>query len=94
MDARAGRHVLAHVVHADIHELHRVERAAAEMRRRGGVRGAAVKVKSMRVLASDPASFTPENEAGCQEMAISTSLKAPARTMKPLAAPPSSAGQP
>ena len=48
----------------------------------------------MRVLASDSGSFTPENEAGCQEMAMSTSLKAPARTMKPLAAPPSSAGQP
>ena len=48
----------------------------------------------MRVLASDTASFTPENAAGCQEIAMSTSLNAPARTMKPFAAPPSSAGQP
>ena len=35
------RHVLAHVVHADIHQFHRVQRAAAEMRRGGGMRGAA-----------------------------------------------------
>ena len=42
MHARVGRHVLAHVVHADIHQFDRVERAAAEMRRRGGMRGAAV----------------------------------------------------
>ena len=48
----------------------------------------------MRVLASEIGSFTPEKAAGCQEIAMSTSSKAPARTMKPLAAPPSSAGQP
>ena len=48
----------------------------------------------MRVLASDSGSFTPEKAEGCQEMAMSTSEKAPSRTMKPLAAPPSSAGQP
>ncbi len=48
----------------------------------------------MRVLARLTGSFTPEKLAGCQEMAMSTSLKAPARTMKPFAAPPSSAGQP
>ena len=42
VDPRVARHVLAHVVHADIHQLHRVERAAAEMRRGGGVGGAAV----------------------------------------------------
>ena len=42
VDARVGRHVLAHVVDADVHQLHRVERAAAEMRRRRGVRGAAL----------------------------------------------------
>ena len=41
VDARVGRHVLAHVVHADIHQLDRIERAAAEMRRGGGVGGAA-----------------------------------------------------
>ncbi len=40
MDAGVARHVLAHVVDADIHQFHRVERAAAEMRRGGGMRGA------------------------------------------------------
>src|SRR5271154_6810552 len=44
----------------------------------------------MRVLASEIASLTPENAAGCQEMATSTSLNTPARAIKPLAAPPSS----
>src|ERR1700722_11780477 len=39
MDARRRGHVLAHVVHADIHELDGVERAAPEMRRAGGMRG-------------------------------------------------------
>ena len=48
----------------------------------------------MRVLARLIASFTAAKAAGCQEMAMSTSAKAPSRTMKPLAAPPSSAGQP
>ena len=43
MDAGIARHVLAHVVDADIHQFHRVERAAAEMRRGGGMRGAAGK---------------------------------------------------
>ena len=47
-----------------------------------------------RVTASEYGALTPEKAAGCQEMAISTSSKQPARTMKPLAAPPSSAGQP
>ena len=37
VDARVARHVLAHVVDADIHQLHRVQRAAAEMRRGGGM---------------------------------------------------------
>ncbi len=41
MDAGVAWHVLAHVVDADIHQLHRVERAAAEMRRGRGMRGAA-----------------------------------------------------
>ncbi len=41
MHARVARHVLAHVVHADIHQLHRVERGAAEMRRGRRMRGAA-----------------------------------------------------
>ncbi len=40
MDAGLARHVLAHVVDADIHQFDRIERAAAEMRRGGGVRGA------------------------------------------------------
>jgi hypothetical protein len=53
-----------------------------------------VKVKSSLVLASDCASLTPANGIGCQVMAMSTSLKAPSRTMKDFAAPPSSAGQP
>ena len=48
----------------------------------------------MRVLASEIGSFTPENADGCQEIAMSTSANAPARAMKPFAAPPSSAGQP
>ena len=41
MDAGVARHVLAHVVDADIHQFDGVERAAAEMRRGGGMRGAA-----------------------------------------------------
>ena len=41
VNARVGRHVLAHVVDADIHQLDRIERAAAEMRRGRGMRGAA-----------------------------------------------------
>ena len=48
----------------------------------------------MRVLARLIASLTPAKAAGCQEIAISTSLKQPSRTMNALAAPPSSAGQP
>ena len=40
--ARRRRHVLAHIVDADIHQLDGVERAAAEMRRGGRMRGAAV----------------------------------------------------
>ena len=40
-----------------------------------------MKEKSMRVLASDIASFTPVNAHGCQEIAMSTSSNAPARTM-------------
>src|SRR4029077_2362194 len=39
MDARRRGHVLAHIVHADIHELDGVERASSEMRRAGGMRG-------------------------------------------------------
>ena len=39
MDACVGRHVFAHVVHADIHQLHRIECAAAQMRCGGGVAG-------------------------------------------------------
>ncbi len=38
--AGVAGHVLAHVVHADIHQLHRVERAAAQMGRGSGMRGA------------------------------------------------------
>ena len=41
MHARVARHVLAHVVDADIHQLDGIERAAAEMGRGGGMRGAA-----------------------------------------------------
>ena len=37
--ARAVRHVLAHVVHADIHQLRRVQRGTAQLRRGGGTRG-------------------------------------------------------
>ncbi len=40
MDAGVARHVLAHVIDADIHQLDRIQRAAAEMRRGGGMRGA------------------------------------------------------
>ena len=40
MDAGVARHVLAHVVDADIHQLDRIERAAPEMRRGRGMRGA------------------------------------------------------
>ena len=40
MDARVARHVLAHVVDADVHQLDRVERAAPEMRRCRGMRRA------------------------------------------------------
>ena len=39
--AGVARHVLAHVVDADIHQFDRIERAAAEMRRGRGMRGAA-----------------------------------------------------
>jgi aminobenzoyl-glutamate utilization protein B len=35
--------MLTHVVHTNVHQLDRIERAAAEMRRGGGMRGAAVK---------------------------------------------------
>ena len=35
----------------------------------------------MRVLASDAAGLTPENDEGCHEIATSTSPKAPARAM-------------
>ena len=42
VDPRVGGHVLAHVVHADIHQLARIERRAAEMRRRGGMRRSAM----------------------------------------------------
>jgi hypothetical protein len=41
VDARVGRHVLAHVVNADIHQFHCIGRGPAEMRRGRGVAGAA-----------------------------------------------------
>ena len=37
MDTRIRWHVFAHVIHADIHKLHRIQRTAAQMRRSGGV---------------------------------------------------------
>jgi hypothetical protein len=43
-----------------------------------------------RLIASSTRFIAP----GCQVIAMSTSAKQPARTMKVLAAPPSSAGQP
>ena len=42
MDARGRGHVLAHIVHADIHQLDRVQRAAPQMRRRRRMRRPAV----------------------------------------------------
>ena len=42
VDAGIRGHVLAHVVDADVHQLHGVERAAAQMRRGRRVRGAAL----------------------------------------------------
>jgi hypothetical protein len=36
------RHMLTHVVHTDVHQLDGIERAAAEMRRGGGMCGATV----------------------------------------------------
>ena len=53
-----------------------------------------MKTKSARVLASASGGATSQKLPGCQEIATSASAKAPARTMKALAAPPSSAGQP
>jgi hypothetical protein len=53
-----------------------------------------VKWKSISLQASETGVLTPANGPGCQEIATSTSSKQPARTMKPLAEPPSSAGQP
>ena len=43
---------------------------------------------------SGSVSLTPAKGMECQVIARSTSSKQPSRTMKPLAAPPSSAGQP
>ena len=37
MNARIGWHMFAHVIHANIHELHRIQGAAAQMRRGGSV---------------------------------------------------------
>lgn len=39
MNTGRGRHVLAHVVQADAHKLHRIERAAPEVRRHSGMGG-------------------------------------------------------
>jgi hypothetical protein len=51
-------------------------------------------MKSARVLASDGVTTTSQKLDGCQVIAMSASSKAPSRTMKAFAAPPSSAGQP
>ncbi len=45
MNACVRGHVLAHVIDADIHQLDRVERRAAKMRRSGGVAGTAGELK-------------------------------------------------
>ena len=45
VDARIGGHVLAHVVDADVHQFHRVQRRAAQMRSGGGVAGTAAEVE-------------------------------------------------
>ena len=50
MHARRRDNVLAQILHADIHQLDRVQRAAAEMRRIGGVRGNALKMKGDLII--------------------------------------------
>ena len=63
MDPRVRGHVLAHVVDADIHQLDRVERAAAEMRGGGRMRGAAaeriVDARARKALASSTRFIAP-----------------------------------
>src|SRR5712671_4387623 len=48
-----------------------------------------VKTKSARVFASEGVTTTSQKLDGCQVMAMSASSKAPERTMKVFAAPPS-----
>ena len=50
--------------------------------------------RAISLQASEIGVLTPANGPGCQQIAMSTSSKQPALTMKPLADPPSSAGQP
>ena len=94
MHAGVARHVLAHVVDADIHQFHGIERAAAEMRRGGGMRRAAGEDEIGAGVGERRRRRHFPETVGCQEMAMSASANAPARTMKAFAAPPSSAGQP
>ena len=72
--------------------------ASSALRPRWGATAACAarpaKEKSTRVLASEIAGATSQKLWGCQVIAASSSAKAPSRTMKALAAPPSSAGQP
>jgi hypothetical protein len=86
--------VLAHVVDADIHQLDRIERRAAEMRRGGGMRGAAGELKSsVDVGERDGGRDAAKGGRmpGNRDIDI---VEGAGPTMKALPAPPSSAGQP
>ncbi len=68
VDACRRRHVLAHIVDADIHQFHGIKGTAAEMRRGRSVRGAAAKVEidlvageRYRIVHSSKGSRVPAN---------------------------------
>lgn len=95
MHTRFGDHVFAQVVGADVHQLDRVERAAAQVWRSGGVRGAPAEAEvGLLVGRSAGPVMTPVAEPGCQVSAAATSSKCPSLARKALPAPFSSAGQP
>ena len=76
MDARGARHVLAHVVYADIHQLHGIQGASPEMgccRRMSGPSGE-VEI-DLDAGEREIGLLTPVKAAGCHEIATSTSAE-------------------
>ena len=94
MHARIGGHVLAHVVHAHIHQLHRIERGAAHMGCRRRMRRAALEAEIGLDAGERRAGLHLVDDARMPAEGGVEIVNRPARAMKVLPEPLSSAGQP